>query len=358
MKILYIYDQMPGVYQNYLWQTLEKVKKQLNVKVLSYKFSEKADHVVEYHSFARKKYRLRAKMSLVKYSRLDIKIMNDFDILHLQHSYLFPKILPLLKQETFPKIVITLRGADTYLKPWINKKWSYFYKEYGNKIDAYVVMSAHQKEYLQKWNIAQDRINVIPVSFGSKFKITPKKPNKSKLKIVSVFRLTWEKNIEGNLRVIQQLVKNNIPVEYHIYGDGEEKAKLLYLVDAYNLKPYIMFYGKTENELIRKALRDYDFYLQLSLSESFGLSVVEAQSMGLPAIISNSDGLPETISVNNSGFVFESWKYKKIAEAIVLLWKNEEKYVQFSKCAITHSHIHFSTTEEVLSLNKLYSNLV
>ena len=48
---------------------------------------------------------------------------NPIDILHLQYSWLFPHIIPLLNFKNRPKIVITLRGSDTYCRPFIDKKW-------------------------------------------------------------------------------------------------------------------------------------------------------------------------------------------------------------------------------------------
>src|SRR5690606_22942095 len=112
-------------------------------------------------------------------------LQRKIDIVHIQHSYLFPKIMGLLAQPSLnrPKIIITLRGGDTYVKPWVQKKWADFYTNYGNKVDAFITMSEHQKNYLHtKWGIEKAKIHVIPISFGLRFNSTPKKPDKTKIK--------------------------------------------------------------------------------------------------------------------------------------------------------------------------------
>jgi glycosyltransferase involved in cell wall biosynthesis len=282
------------------------------------------------------------------------------DIIHVQHSFLFPKVLGLLEmpRANRPKIVITLRGGDTYVKPWIHDKWRVFYKDFSNKVDAFVVMSLHQKHYLQQWGIHDERIHVIPISFGQTFNIKPKFPNDKVLKIVSAFRLCWEKNIDGNLRVIKLLKEGGLPIQYDIYGDGPDLGQFYYLVDKYDLKDCVVCHGKIDNSALKLGLKNYDIYLQLSHSESFGVAVVEAQSLGIPAIVSNSGGLPEAILPDKSGFCIDPFDAERAASIIENLWTNKETYIQFSEQAITYSHKKFNIDIETERLTSLYNRLI
>ncbi len=358
MKLLYIYDQMPKTYQAYLLNLLEELKKATNVKVLSYDTDKRADYHIKSYGIKDKIQRIAYKTKLTTNVSLDIKTMKQFDVVHLQHSYLYPKLTPFFKDGIKkPKLIITLRGGDTYIKPWIIERWKTFYKEQSKYVDAFITVSQNQKEYLQKWGVSENKIHVIPVSFGKESKAQSKFPSEGKIKIVSAHRMCWEKNIEGNLRVIKLLKKQGLKVKYDLYGDGPDKGQVYYLIDKYNLKEQVNFIGKVDNKVFKEKLSKYDFFLQLSHSEAFGASVIEAQSMGVPAIVSNSGGLPEAIVQDETGFCSDSWDIENAVKNMMLLFKDREKYFSFSQAAIENCNTHFSTEIEVKKLLKLYNSL-
>ncbi|PWI31508.1 hypothetical protein DI383_02235 [Flavobacteriaceae bacterium LYZ1037] len=287
-------------------------------------------------------------------------IKQDVDVVHIQDSYLFKKIYGLLHLDAKkrPKVVITLRGNDTYVKPWIQKKWQDFYKIYGNKVDAFIVMSIHQKNYLHtNWGISLDRIHVIPISYGNKHAHQPKTLNSETIKIVSAFRMCWEKNIDGNLRTIAHLKSLGAKIKYDLYGDGPDAGQVSYLINKYDLQYEVCYHGRIENKELKKRLIDYDFFLQLSHSDALPTSVLEAQSYGLPAIVANSGGLPESIVPYKSGYVVEAYDTKQAAKAILDLWNDSKKYENFSQQAIAHSQTNFTISNEVNRLLMLYRSL-
>jgi glycosyltransferase involved in cell wall biosynthesis len=353
IKLLYLFDSYPVFYQPYINSVVDYFSAEqfydLYVKSVSPtkpKFRKKLYSLVE---------KIRSKATNDSLSSLQKNLLIQ-DIVHVQHSYLFFHLYRISKEEKKPKLIITLRGADTYIKPLINKKWLSFYKK--DFLDAYIVMSSDQKSKLQSWGVSPEKIHVIPISFGSPFLVQPKEIDNKKIKIVSAFRLCWEKNINGNLLVIKNLVENGIPVQYDIYGNGTEKKMLLYLIDKYQLKENVFCKGAIPNEELKSKLPDYNFYLQLSLSESFGMSVVEAQTYGLPAITSNVGGLPDIVVNDKTGFTVSPNDHKAAAEQLLKLWKEPKTYTEFSNNAIKHSQENFCTQKEVSMLNDLYKSLI
>ncbi|WP_228851068.1 glycosyltransferase family 4 protein [Aegicerativicinus sediminis] len=358
MKILYAYDKMPTTYQAYLLQLLEVLKRDVDVEVLSYNSDANVEHTVTSSDLSFRLHRLAYRAKLSKFPYLDIKIMSEYDIVHLQHSYLFPKIEPFINSNIKrPKIVITLRGGDTYIRPWLYKNWEFFFKSQSHCIDAFITVSEHQKNYLQRWGVPEYKIHVIPVSIGPKTFALPKYPSQGTIKIVSAHRMCWEKNIEGNLRTIKILKERGMEIHYDIFGDGRDKDQLYFLVDKYDLGKEVNIFGKIENRAFKNRLAKYDIFLQLSHSEAFGASVIEAQSMGVPAIISNAGGLPETILENVSGYCVDSYRPEQAAEHIIDLVTNKEKFLSFSKAAIEHSNANFTTAQEAKRLINLYKSL-
>lgn len=359
MKLLYVYDKMPRVYQEYMNVLLQKLKKRTALAILTYSDENEADYNIKSNRVKRKFHKVLSKLTGPSKSTADINIMRNYDIVHIQHSYLFLKLTPFFKDTiNKPKIIITLRGADTYIRPWAYEKWEELYRTQSQYIDAFVTVSQHQKEYLQRWGVAEHKIHVIPVSIGLKTKALPKYPSEDIIKIVSAHRMCWEKNIDGNLRTIKLLKEKGHAVRYDIYGDGPDIGQVYYLVDKYELQDEVNIYGKVENEVFKKRLPMYDLFLQLSHSEAFGASVIEAQSMGVPAIISNTDGLPETIMENKSGFCVEPNNIETAVKHILDLINNKEMYYSFSEKAIKNSNDNFSIDMEVDKLLKLYKGLI
>lgn len=355
INLLYLFESYPVFYQPYIDTVVNSF---LHNKAYEFKLKCASKNETKFKKKMRQFSKaFDNKFSFSKSSIFHRQLLNC-DIVHVQHSFLFPHLKTLLSHKTSqtPKTIITLRGADTYIKPLLNQKWSNFYKE--DLFDAYVVMSRDQQSKLESLGVNSKKIHVIPISFGDAFVVNPKSVNTNKIKVLSAFRLCWEKNINGNLLVIKELVEQGYPVEYDIYGSGTEQKMLLYLIDKYKLKNHVFYKGSIPNEKLKTKLPSYDFYLQLSLSESFGMSVVEAQTFGLPAITSNVGGLPDIVVNNKTGFTVEPNDYKSAAHYIIKLWENSEKYTLFSTRAIKQAQENFNTQKEVTKLDELYKSLV
>ncbi len=349
---------MPNVYQNYLNLLLEKIKNVLDLQTLTYVDSSDSDIVIKSYGLSDNFQRLLFKIGFSKLKSLDIKVMNKYDIVHIQHSYLWAKIIPLITQKNRPKIVITLRGGDTYMRPWLMKSWRKFYKESNNNIDAFITMSNHQKKYLTRWGVDENKIHVIPISHGYYSTAQPKYPNNNTLKLVSAYRMTWEKNIEGTIRFAMSLKEKNIPFIYDIYGDGADISQLYYLIDRFGLGSNINVKGKIDNLELKSNLVNYDFFVQLSISESLSASVIEAQSKGVPCIISNSDGLPEAVIQNKSGIIGDYDQIEYIAHECIRIFNDKDLYFSFSDNAIKNANENFSVEKETERLIKLYESLI
>ncbi|REG87722.1 glycosyltransferase family 4 protein [Winogradskyella sediminis] len=364
IKIFQVLDEYPVFYQPYIPPILDALKTDKNIdsKIVAFKQlkGDKADVVIPKHKWRSKKEFFSNLFRSKSFNYLEnLSLKKKVDIVHLQHSFLFPKIINLLRlpQSERPKIVITLRGGESYVKPWVYKKWQEFYSRYADKIDAFIVMSQHQKSYLTKWDVPQDKIHVIPISLRLKTRSIPKHSNLDSLELISVFRLCWEKNIDGHLRIIKKLKDRGFKVRYNIYGDGPERGKLLYLIDAMDLSDCVFYKGELQHKDLMKVMKKADVILQLSLSESLGMSVIEAQSLGVPAVVSNSGGLQEVIKSGKTGYCVSVQKEEEIVEGILNIWEDKKMYYEFSRDAIKYANDCFAPDLEVERLKSLYRNL-
>ena len=348
---------MPGVYQHYLNVLLQKAREVMSIKTLNYDASDFSDYSIIRYGWRDRFQHLLFKLHLSTAPSLDLKIMQEFDIVHIQHSFLWKRLIPLLELKKRPKIVITLRGGDTYLKPWTFIRMAEYFEGKSHLIDAFVVMSQHQKDYLMRWGVSEHKIQVIPISFGGHSAVEPKRPTENKLKLISAFRMTWEKNIQGHIQFANILKKKNIAFEYDIYGEGKDLDQLYYLVDRYNLQSFVNIKGKISNEALQNVFVNYDFCVQLSISESLGMSVIEAQSKGVPCIVSDAGGLPEVVLEGETGLIGKLDELATLVDSCIELWSDAEKYASYSKKALHHVNSRYTLAHELMRLEKLYVSI-
>jgi len=369
MKIYQVFESYPLFYQPYIPPVIKELDDVEGVKITIVAFKGEKRKGSDYKLVMIPSYRKRILYKKIyqffnkEFRNLDyfeIRALKDkVDIIHIQHSYLFPKVINLLKlkKSKRPKIIITLRGSETYVKPWIYKKWKIFFRDYGSEIDAFVVMSENQKFYLTRWGVPLNNIHVIPVSFGKKSIVHPKTMNDKEMRIVSIFRMVWEKNISDCLKLVKRLKQENISVTYDIYGDGRDLGQVYYLRDKYDLNEEVNIFGKIPNNELKDMLINYDFILQLSHSESLGMSVIEAQSRGVPAIVSENGGLPEIIQDGVNGVVINLENLKDEVGKVVSVWNSHSNYFIMSKNAIDLVQQKYSVENEIERLTNLYKKL-
>ncbi len=99
----------------------------------------------------------------------------------------------------------------------------------------------------------------------------------------------WTKGLDLVFEFISRLDELNVDVELHLYGRPGNKYKQQFwnLCNIYaNL--VIIDHGFVGGEEKFKALSKYDFYIQYSRFELFGMSIVEALCSGTPTLISEN----------------------------------------------------------------------
>tara|TARA_B100001175_G_C19458894_1_gene615437 strand:+ start:383 stop:1468 length:1086 start_codon:yes stop_codon:yes gene_type:complete len=282
------------------------------------------------------------------------------DILHVYHSYLFRKFLSLIELEKRPKIVFTLHGSDTYIRPWVSQDWTDFYLKYGKHVDAFITFSNNQKEYLNRWGVPFEKIYAIPTGAPDSFSTPRTIKFGNSIKLLSVFRLSWHKNILGNLTFIKELKNHFEDVEYHIFGSGdnEELAQLYYLKDKLDIVDNVKFKGKIENNILLDTMNDYDFLLHLSISESIPTSVVEAQSRGLVPIVSNVGGLSEIVQHKETGFIREFSDINGFIDDISRVKTQSNDYKKMSSKCIKNFKKNYTTKKVCDKIIKVYNSIV
>ena len=256
----------------------------------------------------------------------------------------------------------------TKLKIIYHEHGEIFYNKYLNiflritqkKVDIFIAVSeATKKALMEKANIPQKKIvvlyNFVDLDrFNRKnIKINVEK-EKAKLGIKKdefvigfVGRLAKVKGCEYLIKALPYL---DFKYKVIIAGDGSEREYLESLAENLNVKDRVIFLGYVSKPELIYPL--FNVLVVPSLSESFGLSVIEAQAMGIPVIASDINGLREIISSKN---LFIKGKIRNISKLIKEEKRRTSKYIK-SKEIISISK--YSLDNYLVKLNNLYKELL
>jgi len=215
----------------------------------------------------------------------------------------------------------------------------------------YITVSKYLKKELVKSGVKASIITAIynGVDSGSvNTKVETK--NKKITTIGSIGRFHYTKGYHNLIESFTFL--KDLPVNLVIYGDGEEKKSLAELIDRLDLSEKITLPGYTRD--IAQALNAIDIYVQSSLMEGFGLTVVEAMLAGKPTIVTPVGSLPELIVDGKTGLVTGDTKPESIATAIKVLVENKEMAEKIAKAGQVEANEKYSIEKWISETEKVY----
>jgi len=153
-----------------------------------------------------------------------------------------------------------------------------------------------------------------------------------------VQRLSGEKGTERIFPafVPKDLGGEGVPGALAIAGDGPSKQALV--AEANNLNIPVVFLGNVPHHELPKLYRAADCFVTMSLSETFGLTCLEAQMCGCPAVMPYCDVFNEIWD----GKVPQSWRYdikslQQLAHAICAAQTNGRKFLAEQPICMTWS---------------------
>ena len=238
-----------------------------------------------------------------KLKNLINKEVPDILIIHLMTS------LPIFLSTFFnskTKVILRISGL-----PKINIIRYLFWKIYAKKIYRVTCPTKKTYDFLVKKKIFdKQKIFVLsdPIINMKEFSLKKKEiydfVSQIKQKyLISIGRLTKQKNFELLINFFYKLSDKYAKFELVIIGEGEDELKLKKLAKKLNIEKKIHFLGYQKN--IFKYLKDAECFILTSLWEDPGFVIVEAALSNIPIISSNCPNGPEEI-IEKNGYLFEN----------------------------------------------------
>lgn len=151
-------------------------------------------------------------------------------------------------------------------------------------------------------------------------------------RIIVAGRLEKIKALDSVIKVAA-MVKKSIPDwKFDIFGDGNEKQRLLGLIKEYHLEGYVNIKKTTDN--IQKEYLNSSMMLLTSLFEALPMVLIEAQSCGLPIVAFDCPNGPREIVIDGrNGYLIANRDEIAMAEKVIQLAGNEVLLKQYGKAA-------------------------
>ncbi|NMA66488.1 MAG: glycosyltransferase family 4 protein [Clostridiaceae bacterium] len=145
---------------------------------------------------------------------------------------------------------------------------------------------------------------------------------KKQKKIVSVGRLSPQKNHSMLLDAFALVHKDYPDYTLHIYGEGELRNVLTEQINDLLLTDRVFLHGVVSN--IHKKIADAEMFVLSSDYEGLSNALLEAMMMGLPCISTDCAGSNEVIIDGENGLLVPVGNTEKLASAMKKLIENKE----------------------------------
>lgn len=206
------------------------------------------------------------------------------------------------------------------------------------KLPFYMITIAQWLVDILQNKFNADRISLVPNSVSLDTFFAPPRPKQSIPTIGFLYSDAKFKGVDVALKVIAQL-KSSIP-DLRVLSFGISKPKRSYLPE------YVELHINPDQNDIRSIYAQCDAWLCCSLSEGFGLTILEAMACRTPAVSTKCGGPEDFVLHGINGYLCEIDDVNSLANAALhLLQLPQEEWFAFSNAALataTRSNWHDS----------------
>ncbi|QWC22567.1 glycosyltransferase family 4 protein [Bacillus haikouensis] len=368
MRVCHICSNYDKFFSNLMEQQLAKG---IDLRVFYFRAKERGwpdvnssyvDVRLNYSNWSRPFFYLKEKSVLSDFFQLYRK--EDFDINHAHTLFSNGYIALKAKEKWGTPYIVAVRDMDVNIFFRYRRNLRALGMEILSEAEKIIFLSdSYKKHVLLNYipsvlrNDFNEKSVVIPNGVDpfylenkqEKFKINQEENNKEFLEIITVGYVGKRKNQLAVCKAVDQLNKEGIATKYTIIGKVLD-GKIFDQVKKYPFTRYIPFLSKEE---LVKEYRKADIFVMPSVTETFGLTYVEALSQGLPIIYSRGQGFDGQFEEGEVGYAVENTNPIDIKNKIM---KIKENYHYISK-KCTESSDKFNWRDIETEYSRIYKSI-
>lgn len=300
------------------WELKKKILEEKEIKKDDLQTFKIIDYLPKY-GFLRSRfsYLLVLFFSIYKLHKKLKKDKPDFIIIHLM-TFIPLLLLMIFNYKT--KFILRISGY-----PKLNYLRTLLWKIVGKKLHTITTPTKSTLNLIKDLRIfSSDKLKYLPDPVLNLSDIRKKKIEKINLEkelnsekiIISIGRLTIQKNFEFLINSFNNIIKIFPDYKLFILGDGEQKKKLKNTIKNFNLENKIFLLGYKKN--IYKYLDKAKIFILPSLWEDPGFVLIEAGFMNKTILSSDCpNGPSELLENGKNGFLFETNSFDDFKKTIL-----------------------------------------
>lgn len=223
--------------------------------------------------------------------------------------------------------------------------------------DLIIAVSKSVKKFLISRKIAyENKIAVIPNAIeatGEKF--PERKSRQKELLVGTVGALVPRKGQKYLLRAFARVAESLPKARLEIVGEGSERQRLQREIKSLGLEAKVQLLG--EQKKPKKFLDNWDLFVLPSISEVFGIVILEAFESGLPVIASNVGGVPEIIKNGENGVLVPPANVERLAKAISWLLAEKKDRLHLGRAGFESLKKNFDWSKIIVEIEGKYQKL-
>ena len=141
-----------------------------------------------------------------------------------------------------------------------------------------------------------------------------------------------------------------------ILGQGELHESLQRQVDHAGLEKHVLLPGFRTDVL--SLMKTADVFVMSSVMEGLGTSLLDAMACARPIIATHTGGIPEVVVHDETGLLVPPRNGAALAEALILLLKDEERARRYGAAGYERAHRAFTVDHMVRETVAVYDDLL
>lgn len=250
-------------------------------------------------------------------ARATAEFRPDFVHMHWLNS----SVLAILQSRHWDRLLISAWGSDvlwdaSHSEPWMRRKIRGVVARRASMITA-------TSEYLARRTVEivglTTRPTVVPFGIDTDL-FSPGAPRAKRGEVVIGYLKHYlsRYGAETAVRAMVRVRAACPAARLEMHGTGD-RSSIEKLVGELGLRDAVRVCGPLAHGAVPAAMREFDVYCMPSLSESFGVSALEASSCGVPVVASDVGGVPEVVEHGRTGLLVKVGDVDALAEALIQL---------------------------------------
>jgi len=287
------------------------------------------------------------------------RLVNGYDILHCHFGPNGEFVSRLRQVGVTGKLVTTFHGYDIRLG---EEQGGRIYATLFEQCDALIAISPYNSRSLLQFGADPARLVMLPlgVDVQQQRPCTPRIGVQDPVRIITVARLSPEKNVEGAVEAVARLrrARPGLDLRYEVIGDGPQREAVEARIRDLRADRYVTLLGAQNQSVVREALSRSHIFLLPSLAEALPMCLMEALGAGLATIATDVGSVDQIVMDQRTGLLLAAGDVPAMTAALADLIDQPATAALYGRTGRAHVLRSFDHDRQLDTLVQLYRQLL